>query len=352
MSTPSLKVAMIGTGGISRGVHMPFWHKAPEAEIVAVMDLHGPSAEEVAAQYGVSQVFTSVEEMLEKVKPDIVDICTPNLAHTPQVLAALEAGAHVLCEKPLAVTTAEVRQMGEFADKKGLILMTAQMMRFSPAARTIRKWIEAGNVGEVYHSRVFAVRRNLLPARPTFLDPAISGGGPCVDIGVHALDTAMYLLDFPEPVAISGTARTNFGKGHILPGAWGEWDRERMLVEDFACGQVRFADGSTMHLESSWLGHQEKNERMEAQLQGIQGAVTWPSAQYHTVSNQVMMDGTLVVPNIPGGNHEHAYRAFLNAVIAGGPSPIPWQQTFRVIAILEGIYNSAKTGRELEAARL
>ena len=101
---------MIGTGGISRGVHMPFWHKSPEVEIAAVMDVHGPSAEEVAAQYGVSHVFTNVEEMLEKVKPDIVDVCTPNLAHTPQVLAALEAGAHVLCEKPLAVTTAEVRR--------------------------------------------------------------------------------------------------------------------------------------------------------------------------------------------------------------------------------------------------
>lgn len=357
MSTQPFRLAVIGAGGISRGQHIPNWKKIPGVEIAAIVDIQATAAEQVAADHGIPHVFTSVEQMLEKVKPDAVDVCTPNLAHTPSVLAALEAGAHVMCEKPLAVTTAEVRKMGELADAKGKILMTAQMMRFNPAARTIKKWIDAGNIGEVYHSRVYATRRNLIPPRPSFLDPNISGGGPCVDIGVHALDTAMFLLDFPEPVAVSGVTRRNFGGNHVLAGAWGEWDREHMLVEDFACGQIRFADGSTMHLESSWLGHQEQNERMEAQLLGIQGAVNWPNATYSTVSNQVMSDGKLIIAggggsSTYGSGYEAEVNAFHQACLVDGPSPVPWQQTFRVISILEGIYTSAKEGREIEAARL
>jgi len=356
MSKSSLKLAIVGAGSISRTVHLPCWKRLEEVEIVAIVDPVIGAARDLAKHFDIPRTFASCEEMLAAVRPDAVDICSPNRTHVPAAIAAMRAGAHVLCEKPLAVSTDEIREMGEVADAHGRILMAAQMMRYSSVTQTLRRWIEGGNLGDVYHSRVFATRRNLIPPRDSFLDPAFSGGGPCIDIGVHALDAALYLIGFPEPVRISGVARTNFGRNHILPGKWGEWDREKMLVEDFACGQVRFADGSTMHLECSWLGHQPEDERIEAQFMGLQAGLTWPGGRYSTARNQVLSDGVIAGLSMKDfyspDNYEHEIRAFREACVTGAPSPIPWQQSFRVMAILEGIYASARLGREVDAARL
>jgi predicted dehydrogenase len=342
-----LKVGIVGCGGIVRGFHLnPGWLSVPGAEIVAVCDLHEPAAAKLAADFKIPRTYTDYRELIAKEELDIIDVCVPNKAHTPVVLAALEAGRHVLCEKPLAVSVDEVLAIREALRKTDRLLMTAQHHRFSEASVAIKAWCDTGALGEVYHARVNATRRNHLPINPGFIDPSLSGGGPCMDIGVHALDTALWLMNFPRPVRVSGRAHTNFAKGFDIPGAWGEWDRTLFGVEDFASGYIHFANGSTMVLEASWLQHQEKEE-LNATLQGRKASVRWPDGRIHTVANRTLIDGTLLPHAGRQRAHTEELLAFARAIREGGPSPVPIEQTIYVIAILEAIMKSNQLQAEI-----
>jgi len=342
-----IRVGIIGAGGISRGVHIPSWKKIKEAEIIALADVDGTRAAEVAKEHGIPKSFTDFRELVKE-DIDVVDVCTPNRVHTPAVLAALEAGKHVICEKPLAVTTDEVRQMGKLADRKKLKLMTAQHMRYTLSSVAIKKWAETGALGEVYHARVRAFRRAFLPCSPGFIQDKFSGGGPCMDIGVHALDACMFAMGFPKPVRVTGVAKTIFAKGHTIPGMWGEWDRKSFDVEDFASGFVHFDNGATMVIEAAWLSHQEEKEDFSYQLFGTGAGVQWPSAKFSTVTNGIFADGKLFNAKSEVNAHFEEIQAFQQAVTNDLPSPVPWQETIKVIGILEAIYQSSKTKQEIK----
>ncbi|HEX4141014.1 MAG TPA: Gfo/Idh/MocA family oxidoreductase [Candidatus Methylacidiphilales bacterium] len=343
----TLKVGIIGSGGIARGAHLkPGWLAVPDAKIVAVCDVHEPTAHKLAEDFNVPHVFTDFEDLLKLDEIDCVDICTPNKVHTPAVVGALQAGKHVLCEKPLAVSVAEILEMKTALAKSDRILMTAQHVRFSPEAVAIKAWVDSGALGEVYHTRVNATRRNTLPINPGFIDPKLSGGGPCMDIGVHALDTALWLMNFPKPVRVTGRAHTNFAKGFDIPGGWGEWDRTLFGVEDFASGYVHFSNGSTMVLEASWLQHQEKEE-WNATLQGKKASIRWPTGHFHTTVNRTLVDGVVLPHTGRKPPHTEEILAFAEAIRNGKPSPVPIEQTINVIAILEAIMLSSQTNKEI-----
>ncbi len=342
-----LKVGIIGCGGIVRGAHLnPGWRAVPGAEVVAACDVNSAAATQLAADFGIPHVFTDFRELLQLEEIDVVDICTPNKAHTAAVLAALAAGKHVLCEKPLAVSVEEVLAIRAALKKTDRLLMTAQHHRFSEASVAIKAWVDTGALGEVYHARVNATRRNLLPISPGFIDPNLSGGGPCMDIGVHALDTALWLMNFPKPVRVSGRAHTNFAKGFEIPGGWGEWDRTLFGVEDFASGYVHFENGSTLVLEASWLQHQEKEE-LNATLQGKKASMRWPSGHFHTVANRTLIDGVVLPHQGRQVAHTEEIIAFAEAIRQGKPSPVPIDETLQVIAILEAIMQSNRLNQEV-----
>lgn len=343
----TLKVGLIGTGGIVRGAHLkPGWLAVPDIEIVACCDTNEKVARDLANDFKIPHVFTDYRELLKLKEIDAVDICTPNKVHTPAVIGALEAGKHVLCEKPLAVSTEEILAMREALRKTDRILMTAQHQRFTDISVAIKAWVDTGALGEVYHSRVNATRRNSLPTSPGFIDPKLSGGGPCMDIGVHALDTALWLMNFPKPVRVSGRAHTNFAKGFDMPGGWGEWDRTLFGVEDFASGYVHFSNGSTMAIEASWLQHQEK-EDFSATLLGKKSSVQWPSGHFHSVVNRTLVDGKLLPHAGRKPGHTEEILAFADAIRNGKPSPVPIEQTIYVIAILEAIMVSSQLEKEI-----
>lgn len=347
MTHPTFRVGIIGAGGIAKGVHAPGWQSLPNVSLVAVADINKASASALAMEYKVPHVFTDYQELL-RLDLDCVDICTPNMVHVPAVKAALEAGKHVICEKPLAVTSREVRELGELADRKGLKLMTAQHHRFGSAACAAKQWADAGHLGSVYHARVKAMRRATLPVSPGFIDSSLSGGGPCMDIGVHALDLCLWLMGFPDPTRVSGVTRVNFAKGAAIPGMWGEWDRDTFSVEDFAAGFIHFGSpGATLTLETAWLGHQVENEDMSCQLFGMNGGMNWPSGEFASVQAGVFTQGTLRLPVQIDKPHYEELRAFRDCIVNGKPSPVPWRETFKVIAILEAIYDSQKQGREI-----
>lgn len=338
---------MIGVGGIASAVHIPGWRKIENAEIVAAADLSPLRLEVVKHEFGIDKVYTDYRAMIEEQKPDVVDICTPNKVHTPAALAAIEAGCHVICEKPLAVTTDEVRLVGRAADAKGVKLMSAQHMRYTADARAIRNWVEDNGLGKVYHAKVFATRRAKLPISPGFINQELSGGGPCMDIGVHALDLALWLMDFPTPSRVMGTAKVNFARGYKIPGSWGEWDRNLFSVEDFAAGFVKFRNGSTMSIETSWLGHHLEEENFSCELLGMKGGVRWPTGDFCSTSNGSFVEGKLKSPRPPEQPHHAEIKGFVNCIEDDLPSPVPWTETIKVIAILEGIYASQKTGRNV-----
>ncbi len=347
MSHRKLRIGFIGTGGIALSAHVPGWQSLPDVEIVAVADARETAARGfVAATGGRVQVFKDYRDMLE-LDLDAVDICTPNMVHTPAVLAALKSGKHVLCEKPLATTTKDIRKMGQLADKMGLTLMSCQHMRWKPASLALRDWIHHGGLGEVYHARVRAMRRAKLPPRLGFIYHKLSGGGPCMDIGVHALDATMWMMDFPKPVRVTGTAKTNFAKGRKIPGQWGEWDRKGFDVEDFAAAFVHFENGATMMLETAWLGHQAEDEDMSFQLFGQRGGVKWPSAEYATTQGRTFLQGTLKIPETLAAAHTEAIQAFHQCMTRKKKSLVPWTQTYQVISILESVYESQRKGREV-----
>jgi predicted dehydrogenase len=402
MSHPPFRVGVIGAGGIARGQHLPGWRALPNVNLVAIADINKAAASAAAMESGIPHVFSDFQDLL-KLDLDAVDVCTPNVSHVPIVQAALEAGKHVICEKPLAVTAREVRLLGELADRKGLKLMTAQHHRFGAPARAAKRWAEQGFLGPVYHARVKAMRRAWLPIAPGFIDARLSGGGPCLDIGVHALDLCLWLMGFPDPVRVSGTARVNFAKGTDIPGMWGEWNRELYSVEDFAAGFVHFQGserspdpagppvpagspaperstgspasrgagtpatnaapagaagagpattgaapgGATLTLETAWLGHQAETEDTSCQLFGLKGGLKWPDGHFASVQGGIFAQGSLTYPTHVGNAYQEELRAFHDCIVNGTPSPVPWRETEKVIAILEAIYVSQREEREI-----
>jgi len=347
MKKRKLRVGIIGTGGIATKQHIPGWQQIPGAEIRAVCDINEGAAREVATELGIDKVFTDFRKLVALKELDAVDVCTPNQTHAPAVLAGLRADKHVLCEKPLATTVREVRQMAKLAKEKKKVLMTAQHMRFAGMSRALKKFVDKGALGEPYHAVVRALRRSGLPAWGVFTNKELSGGGPCMDIGVHALDLTMWLMGSPTPVRVSGATKVNFAKGYDIPNKMGEWDRDAFSVEDWASGYVVFDNGATLTLESSWLGHHEKRGDLSCDIYGKKATLQWPAGKYGTHK-----DGEFVTDELtplPADRKPHALEieAFFDAVVNKKPSPVPAEETIKVIAILEGIYKSQETGREV-----
>jgi len=345
-----LKIGVVGSGGVARIYHMPGWAAVPDCEVAATCDSNRATAEKLAKDFGVPTVYTDYRELIADPSIDIVDVCTPNRLHTEIVIAALEANKHVLCEKPLATTTAEIHRMGEAVEKSKGILMVAQNQRFTPTGVAIKRFLEEQDLGEIYYTRIHATRRNLMPRTPGFLDPALSGGGPCMDIGVHALDLGLWLMGFPKPTRVSGRTLTNFAKGWDIPGGWGEWDRDLVGVEDFASGFIHFENGATMILETSWLQHQQETQDLGAQIFGKKGSIHWPSGKYAGAVNRALIDSTVLPAIGLKPSHTEEILAFAQAVREGAPSPVPYTDSLKVIAILEAIYESSHQNREIVLA--
>src|SRR3569833_127716 len=180
----TLKVGVIGVGGIAR-THFPGWKESPDAELAALADVVPDTLERVGKEQGVSRLYSKPEELIADPDIDIIDICTPNNYHAPLAIAALEAGKHVICEKPLAPGPDAIRDMIAARDKSGKYLMTAQHFRFQGSSKALKAEIDSGILGNIYHARSWMLRRAAAPTRPGFIMKQHSSGGPCIDIGVH-----------------------------------------------------------------------------------------------------------------------------------------------------------------------
>ena len=345
-----LKVGIIGVGGIA-GSHFPGWKASQHAEMVAFADPVAPVLERVAKEQGITKTYAKPEDLIADPDIDIIDICTPSAYHAPLAVAALEAGKNVICEKPLAPTPEAIDQMIAARDKSGKLLMTAQHFRFQQDTIALKKEIETGVLGDVYHARSWMLRRNWLPARPGFIYKKNSGGGPCIDIGVHILDLTLWMMDHPKPVAVSGVTTDKLSR---MPGAFTGWGLsdipQDMDVEEFAAAMVRFDNGASLILEVSWmLHHDTKTEDMQMWLYGTEGGLQWPANKIIQSNNQTKRTFDVQLGKAPDGMEAHAYECvkFAEAVAQGLPSPVPAEDSRDVQRILNGLYESANQGREV-----
>jgi predicted dehydrogenase len=339
-------VGVIGVGGIGHDQHLPGWAKVPFAEVRAIADVNEAALDRVQRETPIPHRFLDWHDLVRLTAIDIVDICTPNRTHAPITLAALEHGKHVLCEKPLATSSAEVRVMRDAARRAGRLLMAAQHLRFDPASQQLKALIDGGMLGEIYYARAQWLRRRLLPARVTFIEQRLSGGGPGFDIGVHVLDLAYWFLGAPQPVSVCACTDARLAHRDDLTGSWGDWDRERFDVEDFAAGFIRFANGAAVTLETSWLLFQPEREIIRLQCYGTRGGSVWPDGIVAGETNRAPWDLRLGEVPKTSAHHEEILQ-FALAVRDGLPSPIPVEETLNVTRMLEAVYRSAQSRREV-----
>ena len=345
----TLKVGVIGVGGIA-GTHFPGWKDSPVAELVAFADIVPATLKRVGKAHGITRLYDTGYDLIADKDIDIVDICTPNMYHAPLAIAALKAGKHVICEKPLAPTPKDIKQMIAARDKSGRLLMTAQHFRFEGTSKALKAEIDNGALGNIYHARSWMLRRSGAPTRPGFIQKKHSGGGPCIDIGVHILDLTLWMMGNPKPVTVSGVTQNKLSR---LPGAFSNWGGDipkSWDVEEFAAAFVRFANGATLILEVAWLLNHPKThgEDMQMWLYGDKGGAHWPNNVLLTTNNKTKQHMDTQLQNAEGGEaHAKECGVFADAVYHGKKSPVPAENSLDVISILDALYRSAKTRKEI-----
>ena len=288
--------------------------------------------------------------MLDKEKLDGVSVATPNKYHMQPTIDSLKAGVNVLCEKPLGMNAAECRKMCAAARDSGKILQVGLQSRFNGPPRWLKAYIDDGQMGDIYFSRAWALRRRGVPAWGVFIDKDSQGGGPLIDIGVHILDLTLFCMGYPKPVSATGRFWNHLGKNAELWNAWGDYDRDKFTVEDFAVGMIKFENGAVVSLESSFMANGP--DKFETQFYGTKaGAILQPYAgndalSIYTEHHRQLMD--IKPANIPSVESAHAeeVKAFVTAIQENLPSPVPGENGLILNAIFDAIYKSSDTGDE------
>ena len=353
-SKKTLKVGVIGVGAISP-IHLNAYQKHPQAELVAIADISEANLANAGEKYGVpaDRRFTDFKKMLRCKDLQAVSICTTNWLHAPVAVAALKAGKHVLTEKPMAMNAVEGQKMIDAAKAKRLKLQVGHNHRFDPESVFAKELIESGKLGDIYYARVQAVRRRGCPSWGVFGQLDKQGGGAMSDIGVHVIDLTMHLMGHPRPVAVSGASYRTIGHkpGHV--GMFGVVDHKTYTVEDMAVGFVRFANGATMHIETSFNANLDKDE-FNTYLVGDKGGLSVYPLKVQTELNGHLTDCTpqyvsahpMPYPTASGG-HDKSVFSFVDAALNGVPAAIPGTQVILTQKIIDGLFASAKTGREV-----
>lgn len=340
------KIGIIGTGAIAQGTHIPAYLNHPDVEIVAVCDIRKDVLDKAHADTGAKYKFTDYNELLKLEEIEAVDICTPNYVHNAPTISALQAGKHVIVEKPIALNAIEGAEMVEASRKFGKKLMVAYCRRWGSDAQALRRFVDAGEMGEIYYARVQALRRRGIPNWGVFTQKDKQGGGPLIDIGVHMLDMTLWFMGHPKPVAASGKCYTKFGTRPGITNSWGPWDYKNFTVEDFATGLIRFENGATLVIESSFVANIGDNI-LNTALLGTEGGCELSPLKMYKEKNQTLLDMTPV--SMPQVNiHEAEIIAFIDAIRNDKPSPVPGEEGLMVAKIMDAIYKSSDENKEVE----
>lgn len=348
----TIHVGMIGAGAIAQD-HCRGVGRHPNAEMVAVADVSKKRATKLAKAFGMGKVFTQWEELVADPELDAVAIALPNYLHAPVATAALRSGKHVILDKPFAMNLKEAKAVVAAARKARKVMMVGMNQRYRPESQTLRALVERGELGEVYHGKAKWLRRSGCPSFGTwFGEKKLAGGGCLLDIGVHMLDLCLFLMDNWKPEAVTGQIYTKFGNRGLGEGGWGQSDKEKRFtfdVDDFASGLIKFKDGATVELNVSWALHQADPNNMGVELYGTEaGASAYPKARIYRSGRkkgeyEVVEPQNVAIP-LPHANRQMNW---IDAILKQAKPLCTLQQALLIQQILDAVYKSSQTGREV-----
>ncbi len=351
-----IKIGIIGCGGIANGKHLRAIANVDFLEPVAFCDIIEERAVETAKKFGGenAKIYTDYKELLKDESIVAVHVCTPNRSHSFITIDALEAGKHVLCEKPMAKTYAEAKAMYEASVRTGKKLSIGYQSRWRGDSLYLKECCENGELGDIYYARAIAIRRRAVPTWGVFLNEYEQGGGPLIDIGTHALDLTLWMMDNYKPKMVVGTKYKKLGDQRNTANAWGDWDPEKYTVEDSAFGFVVMENGATISVESSWaINIADPREAITLIAGDKGGADMLDGLRLNYVKNgrQVIekfdfyTGGVAFNDGASFRSVEIVCRAVYDAIINDTEVRTKPEQAMVVTQILEAIYESAETGK-------
>lgn len=340
-----LKLGMIGVGGIAQNRHIPaFKQLKGTAQIVGVQDINYDLAQQVAKEHMIPHVFKDYEEMFNEI--DAVVICTPNKFHAEISIAALNAGVHVFCEKPMAMNKEECDAMIEAANRANKLLAIGYHYRFTDAAITAHKAIEGGTVGSPLVTRVQAMRRRKVPGWGVFTNKELQGGGSLIDYGCHLLDLSLWLLEDVQPVEVLGKTYNRLSKTPNQINDWGTFDSSTFEVDDHVSSFITFDDQSTMQFECSWSAN-IKEDNIHLSISGVDGGLNvYPFEIYHPKFGNFFNEKAVAEHNEDLAAQRQAMN-FVNSCLGLESLIVQPEQARKVSLIIDAIYRSSEEGRSV-----
>jgi len=343
MPKKTLRIGVVGLG-MGRS-HIKSYKQIPSCELVAIADVDKDKLESVGGELGLQERYTDAIKMFEKADLDAVSIAVPNKFHSPLTIAALKKGLHVLCEKPMAMTVAEAEKMKAAAKQAKKTLMINMSYRFSDMSFALKQQVDAGVVGDIYFGRTVWHRRRGMPKfGGWFGQKDLSGGGPLIDLGVHRIDLALWLMGYPEPVSVFGSAY------NVIAKEIAKREKKKYTVEDLACGIIKFKNDATLIVEASWALNVNEQEHMVTTLYGDKGGLVHKNVGgTYTMAAELYVEdaGNLYTKKLDKAcvPAPSSYREFVDSIIEKRAPMVGPDEGIKVQKILNGLYKSAVTGK-------
>lgn len=338
-------MGIIGVGGIAQDRHIPAYLALKDSvEITAVLDMNSERAQEVAGRFNIPNAFSDYQELFEHV--DAVTICTPNKFHADIAIQALKAGVHVLCEKPMAITTKECEDMIAAANETSTQLSIAYHFRHSQEARVAKQAVLNNEIGAPLVTRVQALRRRKVPGWGVFTNKDLQGGGSLIDWGCHLLDLAIWLMGDPKPVEVMGKTYNRLSKTPNQLNEWGSFDHETFDVDDHVTGYITFEDGQSLMLECSWAAN-IKEDVTSLSVSGVDGGFNvFPFELYQPKY------GTFFSSEAKFSSKEDNIgllqaQNFVASCMGEAELVVKPEQAMQVTKLIEAIYKSNETGKSV-----
>jgi len=350
-ATAPVRVGVVGAGTIA-GLHLAAYARNPDVVVAGICDIDGERAAARASEHGAALVSTDFRAFVADPSIDAVSVCTRNDTHAEVAIAALEAGKSVLLEKPMAVTVAQAEAIVAAEAASAGSVQVGYVRRHSSNAVTLKRFVDAGDLGPLYYAKAVFLRQAGDPGG-WFSNRSVSGGGPLIDLGVHFLDMALWLMDFPEPVAVTGYAFHRLGSRGNIRGLTRYLSADQTPsddpVEDLAGALVRFADGAVLSIETSYSLHGRDSQSFE--VFGERGGATLePELRITTELHDTVVE---IAPNIDAlsfdldEGFQVEIDTFVRTVRGEIPSVAPAAHGLHLARILEAVYASAASGREV-----
>lgn len=363
MTYPKLRVAVIGNGMIANAAHIPAYRNLSDrVEIVAVADTRLQAAKETAARYGIPKWYEDPQQMLDEGHPDWVSVCTPNNYHKHWSIQALRAGAHVLCEKPIALRLQDAQEIYAEADRAGKLFFPCQSMRFSSDIQAAKKIFDSGRLGEVYFSDVEIIRRRGVPTWGMFHMKEHNFGGPFCDLGVHFLDSALYILGSPKMHSVSGGAfckianlgedvETSLADSGAPAGTFTPrpYDYHEFDVEDFAAGSMIFENDMILNFKFSWAVNLPNGGHMD--FAGDKGGMRasplqiWTNLDGYQVDVKPHTFSMNQYQDVPFAGHWYMIEHIERCIRGEEEYLVKREEALNICAIIEAFYLSAEKKR-------